>query len=339
MDHWSRRQVVQGGCLAGLGLLAGCGRLPFAVAPPATRVHRIGFLSANPPSGVNTARVLAFRQGMHDLGYVEGQNLVIELRYADRRDQFAERAVELLRQQPEVILVAAANVAQSLLAATSTMIPIVSAGAGTGTPDLVASGLAGSHARPGGTVTGLSTPVLVGKQLQLLRDAVPSLSRVAVLDDPTILEFPREPHEAAARTLGLQLQLVRASSPEDLEPALAAATHDHADGLMLPSVGWINANETRIAELALQNRLPSMWAGTDAVGRMVEAANVGKPVLLTDPVGTEAVTRDLGRLVARLMGESEPHWDKRAAGWRRRLSRLGRKAPVTRPTIVPGRGM
>ena len=267
MDHWSRRQVVQGGCLAGLGLLAGCGRLPFAVAPPATRVHRIGFLSANPPSGVNTARVLAFRQGMHDLGYVEGQNLVIELRYADRRDQFAERAVELLRLQPAVILVAAANVAQSLLAATGTMIPIVSAGAGTGAPDLVASGLAASYARPGGTVTGLSTPALVGKQLQLLQDAVPSLSRVAVLHDPTILGFPREPEEAAARSLGLQLQWVGANNPEDLELALAAATRDHADGLLLPSVNWINASETRIAELALQRRLPSMWAGSDAVGR------------------------------------------------------------------------
>ena len=267
MDRWSRRQFVQGAGAAGLGLLAGCG-LPFGVPTPNTRVHRIASLSANPPSAVNAARVLAFRQGMRDLGYVEGQNLVIEQRYADRRDQFAESAAELVRLQPEVILVAAASVAQSLLAATSTMIPIVSAGTGTGGIELVASGLAVSHARPGGTVTGLSTPVLVGKQLQLLRDAVPSLSRVAALYDPTIMEFlPREAHEAAARTLGLQLQWVRASSPEDLEPALAAATHDHADGLMLLSVAWINANETRIAELALQNRLPSMWAGTDAVGR------------------------------------------------------------------------
>jgi putative ABC transport system substrate-binding protein len=266
MTRLSRRQIVQGVGAVGLGLLAGCGRLPFAVPPPATRVHRIGFLSGNPPSGVNTARVLAFRQGMHDLGYVEGQNLVIEQRHADRRDQFAARAAELVRLQPEVILVAASQVARSLLAATSTMIPIVSAGVGTGAPDLVAGGLAVSHARPGGTVTGLSTPVLVGKQLQLLQDAVPSLSRVAVLYDPTIMEFTREPEEAA-RTLGLQLQVVGATSPEDLEPALAAATRDHADGLFLPAVGWINANATRIAELALQNRLPSMWAGTDAVGR------------------------------------------------------------------------
>ena len=266
MDRWSRRQFVQGAGAAGLGLLAGCG-LPFGVPTPNTRVHRIASLSANPPSGVTAALVLAFRQGMHDLGYVEGQNLVLELSYADRRDQFAERAVELLRLQPAVILVAAANVARSLLAATGTMIPIVSAGVGTGAPDLVASGLAASYARPGGTVTGLSTPALVGKQLQLLQDAVPSLSRVAVLYDPTILGFPREPEEAAARSLGLQLQWVGANNPEDLELALAAATRDHADGLLLPSVNWINASETRIAELALQRGLASTWAGSDAVGR------------------------------------------------------------------------
>jgi putative ABC transport system substrate-binding protein len=265
---YTRRRFIQGAGVAGLGLLAGCGWLPGLGQTTATRVHRIGSLSANPPSGVYTARVLAFRQGMHDLGYVEGQNLIIEQRYADHRDQFAESAAELVRLQPEVILVAAATVAQALLAATSTRIPIVSAGVGTGGSELVASGLAASHARPGGTVTGLSTPVLVGKQLQLLQDALPSLSRVAILDDPRLTQnFPHEPFEAAARTLGLQVQFVSAGGLEDLAGVLETASREHADGLLLPSVAWINVNETRIAELALQSRLASMWAGTDAVGR------------------------------------------------------------------------
>jgi putative ABC transport system substrate-binding protein len=147
------------------------------------------------------------------------------------------------------------------------MIPIVSAGIGTAALDLVDSGLAVSHARPGGTVTGLSTPSLAGKQLQLLQETVPTLSRVAVLLDPTLAEFVREPVEAAARTLGLQLQFAGADGLEDLERVLETAIREHADALLLPAVGWINANETRIAELALQSRLPSMWAGTDAVGR------------------------------------------------------------------------
>jgi putative tryptophan/tyrosine transport system substrate-binding protein len=143
----------------------------------------------------------------------------------------------------------------------------VSVGAGTGGPDLVTSGLAASHARPGGTVTGLSTPSLVGKQLQLLQETVPSLSRVAVLFSQFSADFPREPFEAAARALGLQPQFLSASGPDDLQRVFETATREHADGIFLPQVGWINANQTPIAELALRSRLPSMWAGTDAVGR------------------------------------------------------------------------
>jgi putative tryptophan/tyrosine transport system substrate-binding protein len=262
----SRRWVVQGAGAVGLGLLAGCG-LPFAAPPPAAKVHRIAFLSANPPSATNDARLSAFRQGMRDLGYVEGQNLVIEQRYASDPNRFADPAADLVRLQPEVILVAAATVAQDLLAATTTTIPIVSTGVGTIGPELVASSLAASHARPGGTVTGLSTPGLVGKQLQLLQDAAPALSRVAVVYPQLNPNFQREPFEAASRTLGLRLQFVGVGGPEDLARVFETETREHAEGLFLPAVGWINANQTRIAELALQSRLPSMWAQSDAVGR------------------------------------------------------------------------
>jgi putative ABC transport system substrate-binding protein len=257
----TRRVFVLGAGAGGLGLLAGCGRLP-GQAAPAARIHRIAYLTANPPSGPDDARQAAFRQGMRDLSYVEGQNLIIERRYASGFDRLADPAAELARLQPDVILVAAAAIARAVLAAT-TMIPIVSAGAG----DLVTNGPAASHARPGGNVTGLSTPDLTGKQLQLFREAVPSLARVAVLFDPTNPEGGRrESYEAAAHTLGLQLQFMGAGGPEDLERGFETATHEHADGVFLSSGSVTSNNQKRIAELALQSRLPSMWPQSEAVG-------------------------------------------------------------------------
>jgi putative ABC transport system substrate-binding protein len=153
-------------------------------------------------------------------------------------------------------------VARAARAATTTL-PIVSAGAG----DVVADELAASYARPGGNVTGLSTPSLVGKQLQLFQEVVPTLSRVAVLFAATNADFRREPFEAAVRTLGLQVQFVGVVESEDLEAAFGAVLREHADGLYL-AAGPVNAgNQTRIAELALQHRLPSMWAQSMAMGR------------------------------------------------------------------------
>jgi putative tryptophan/tyrosine transport system substrate-binding protein len=173
----------------------------------------------------------------------------------------------LVRLQPDVILVPGVAAARAVLAVTTT-IPIVSAGVGA--PDLVASKLAASHARPGGTVTGLSTPSLDGKQLQLLQEAVPTLTRVAILfDRATDRAQPvgREPFEAAARTLGLELQFLGTSRPEDLEPVFDTATRNHADGLLVGTGGVLGGNLTRIAELAIQHRLPSIWQLSDAVDR------------------------------------------------------------------------
>jgi putative ABC transport system substrate-binding protein len=208
----------------------------------------------------------AFRQGLRDLGYIEGQNILIDDRHAHSDDELAEPLAELVRLQPEVILVPSSNVARVVQAATAT-IPIVSAGPG----DLVANRLAASLARPGGNVTGLSTPSLVGKQLQLLQEAVPSLSRVAVLVDTTNPGYGREPwrepYEAAARTLGLELQFVGARGPEDLERGFETALREHADGFFVALGAVISANLTRIAELAMQSRLPLMWQQSEAVSR------------------------------------------------------------------------
>ena len=259
----ARRRFLQGVGAVGFGLLAGCAA-PFSAPPPAAKVHRIAYLSASPPNPASAVQMAAFRQSLRDLGYVEGQNLLIDERYAHGGDQLAEPAAELVRLQPEVILVAASGVAHAMQAATTT-IPIVSAGAG---PDLVAMGVVASLGRPGGNVTGLSTPLLAGKQLQLLQEVVPTLSRVAVLFDATIpADFEREPFEAAARGLGLQLQFVGAHGPQDLEPGFATAVRGRADGLFLSGSPVIVGNQTRIGELAIQSRLPSMWQQSEAVGR------------------------------------------------------------------------
>jgi putative tryptophan/tyrosine transport system substrate-binding protein len=265
--HISRRRFVQGAGLAGLGLLAGCGRLPFAAPPPTPKVHRIADLLGGPPTAASAAQGSAFRQGLHELGYIEGQNLVIEQRYAAGSDQLAEPAAELVRLQPAVIVVPGVPAARAVLAASAT-IPIVTAAAGS---DIVAAGLVASHARPGGTVTGLSTSSsLIGKQLQFLPELVPALSRVVVLFDatsPDLRQLRREPYEAAARTLGLALQFVGAVSPADLETAFEAAIREQADALFVTTGPAILTNQGRIAGLALQSRLPSMWQQSEAVGQ------------------------------------------------------------------------
>jgi ABC-type uncharacterized transport system substrate-binding protein len=170
-----------------------------------------------------------------------------------------------VRLQPEVILAASATVARALGAATTT-IPIVSGGAG----DLVGTGVVASHARPGGSITGLSSPPLAGKQLQLFQEAVPTLSRVLVLFDPAFYpnwERERERMEEAARILSLRLQFVGARGVEDLELALEPAVREHVDGLYMSQGPLIAANQARIAELAIRSRLPSMWQQTEAVAR------------------------------------------------------------------------
>src|SRR3954447_5863293 len=197
----SRRQFVAGSGTVSLGLLVGCGRLHWQ-ASPVPKVRRVAYQSGAPPNAATEASIAAFREGLHDLGYVEGHNLLILPSRANGDDQLAEPVADLVRLHPEVILAPSSTVARALGPATTT-IPIVSAGGG----DLVATGVVASHARPGGNVTGLSTPSLAGKQLQLLQDALPTLSRVLVLFDPAFYgpnwERERERMEEAARILSL----------------------------------------------------------------------------------------------------------------------------------------
>ena len=204
--HPSRGQFVQGASVAGLGLLAGCGRLPWQAAP-APRIPRIGFLAAgaveNQPGG---AFLEAFLQGLREHGYVESQSIVIEWRSTTGGpDRLKELASELVQSNLDVILAASFEPARAAKDMTNT-IPIVVAAAN----DPVASGLVASLARPGGNVTGLSLVAgqLSAKRLELLNEVAPNATRVAVLAYPTGATAERDWQETerAGRVLGLQVQ-------------------------------------------------------------------------------------------------------------------------------------
>jgi putative tryptophan/tyrosine transport system substrate-binding protein len=225
----SRRTFVR--WVAGLGLLAGCGRLPFQSPPPtAVRVHRLGFLSgANPTTGAGTLDL--FRQALGELGYVEGQNLAIESRWGEGSDaRLAEPAAELARLPVDLIIVPSVTVARLTREATTT-VPIVLAGAG----DPVAAGLAASYARPGGNVTGMTnlSTTLFGKRLQLLKEAAPSITRVAVVWDPTLPALPLvDAWPRDAQAVGVQLHIMEPRSPEEINAAFETAAREGADALL-----------------------------------------------------------------------------------------------------------
>jgi putative ABC transport system substrate-binding protein len=243
-------------CLVAI-LLVTAGTL--AEAQQAGKVPRIGFLSGSTPSSMK-ARTEAFRQGLRDLGYVEGKNIVIEWRFGEgKRDRFPALAAELVRLKVDLIVTAGALVTRAAKEATST-IPIVMAQ----DPDPVGSGFIASLARPGGNITGLSrlAPELSGKQLELLKEIVPKLSRVAVFGTstrPGNSEMLREV-ELAAGAFGVQLQYLDILSPKDIETAFQAAVRERADGALWFVTGSIgNPHRKKIADLAVSSRLPVMY--------------------------------------------------------------------------------
>jgi putative ABC transport system substrate-binding protein len=255
-----RRQFVQGVGVVGLGLLAGCGRLPGQSQAP-SKVPRIGCLLAA-TAAAQAERLDAFRQGLADYGYVEGRDLVIEPRYADGAlDRMPALAEELVALRVAVILTGATAFAQVVTRATST-IPVVVAGTGG---DLVEDGLAASYARPGGNVTGLSVPRDVrGKSLQLLTEAAPSVANVAVLGDK-LASRGQADYESFARRLGIRLQFIWADNPDELGDALGATAEERAEGLYVVSSPSAAIHRDTIIALAAKHRLPAMYGRRDYV--------------------------------------------------------------------------
>jgi putative ABC transport system substrate-binding protein len=234
-----------------LGLLAA----PLAAeAQPTTKIPRIGILRAGPfPDPL----VDAFRQGLRDLGYIEGQNLHLEYRSAEGRDErLPGLATELVRLPVDVIV---ASGSEALLAKrATTSIPIVMPIAA----DPVGTGLVASLARPGGNVTGFAfqSEELPGKWVELLKEAFPRLARAAVLwHPPTTLGGQLRVSEVAARSLGVRLQTLKVQRSDDLPVAFADARKERAEVLIALASPFFFAHRTRLVELAARHRLPTMY--------------------------------------------------------------------------------
>jgi len=249
---------------------------PVAAQQP-KKVPRIGYLTGSSLSAM-ADRIEAFRQGLRELGYAEGKNIVIEWRAADgNRDRQRALAAELVRLKVDVIVTGGPSGTRAAKEATST-IPIVM----TQDSDPVGSGHIASLARPGGNITGLSrlAPELDGKRLELLKEVVPKLSRVAVFGTSTnpdnVLRLKEV--ELAAGALGVKVQYVNVLSPKDIETAFQAASKGRADAvLMMVSGPLAQPQRTEIAALALKNRLPTVHAlpeYVEAGGLMSYGANL-----------------------------------------------------------------
>jgi putative ABC transport system substrate-binding protein len=224
-----------------------------AEAQQAKKIYRIGILRPGSPTDSN---IDAFRQGLRELGYVEGKNIVIEYRYAEGNlDRLPDLAAEMVRLKPDVIVVGSTRFAEAAKQATST-IPIVVGGGG----DVVGAGLVSSLARPGGNVTGSTSisPDLSGKRLELLKEVVPKAARVGVLWYPGRDEDEVKQTEIAGRTLGIAIQSVQVQAVKDFESAYAALKRKRANGVILIQGGFTLFHRNQLAELAAKNRLPSM---------------------------------------------------------------------------------
>ena len=249
-----------------------------ASAQPPTKIPRIGYLDGAFPS-TNAARIDAFRQGLRELGYVEGKNIVIEYRHAEGKlDRLPALAAELVRLKVEVLVMGGGGASTVSGKEATKTIPIVMVAA----IDPVAQGFVTSLARPGGNVTGLSTlsPEISGKRLELLKEIVPKLSRVAVLGTSltgTATELSLKEVEPAAGALGVKLQFLDVLGPKDIEPAFRAATKGRAEGVLVLTGPVINLQRKQIAELAAKNRLPAIYPFPDYVeagGLMSYSANI-----------------------------------------------------------------
>jgi len=268
----TRRQL-----LIGLGASALAAPLVSLAQKQPTKVYRIGVLSPSNPAA--TAHLNeAFKQALREHGYVEGQNIILERRYGEgRAERLADVAAELVRIKLDVIVTATDPAIAAVKRETQT-IPIVM----VNSTDPVGTGFVASLARPGGNVTGLSTisPELSGKKLELLREIVPGLSRVAFIWNSSVkgAVFDYKETESAARSLRLQLQSVEVSRAEDLDRAFSAVTNQRAQVLIVQTPNPVLfANRSQVVSFAQRDRLPSMYGQkefADAGGLMSYGPNI-----------------------------------------------------------------
>ena len=235
-----------------------------AQAQQPKKVPEIGFLAATSPS-IESTRVAAFQQGLHELGYVEGNNIVIEWRWAEGKfDRLPALAAELVRLKVEVIVTGGSTSSGAAKKVTTT-VPIVMAQVS----DPVGSGFVASLGRPGGNMTGLSTlaPEISGKQLEFLKEIVPKLSRVAVLGTSTAPGNAQALKETglAAKAFKVQLQYLDILGPADIESAFRAATKGRADAVLVLGTPVFISQRTQLAELAIKSRIPATYQASEYV--------------------------------------------------------------------------
>ena len=241
--------VLMGALLCALGF-------PAEAQEPA-KSWRIGVLVSSSAS-LNASRDEALRQGLREIGYVEGKNIVMDYRYAEGKlDRLPELAADLVRLKPDLILVGGTRVAVAAKQATST-IPIVVAGAG----DLVAAKLVDSLNRPGGNVTGVSrlSPDIIGTRVELLKEVVPKVKRIATLLNPGNPGYTASLREIELDALaqGIKLQLLAARGPDDLDRAFSAAAKESANAVLVMVDALFSSYRSRIVELAAKHRMPAI---------------------------------------------------------------------------------
>ena len=262
VDGWSRREFLKAATVVGTAGFLGLGSEAAAAQQPA-RILRIGILA--PPSASSfSGRLEAFRQRLRERGYIEGENIFIEYRYAEGKpERLPDLAAELVRLKVDVIVTAGPGVLAAKKA--SATIPIVF-GAAT---DPVGAGLVSSLARPGGNITGLSNIAqdLGGKRLELLREAFPKVARVAFLWFPggTTGNLVLTDMEAVAKALGLKLQSLEVRSLDDFDSAFARAKKERAQALIASTGGLIVTQQRQVLDFAAKNRLPAMYPDSEWV--------------------------------------------------------------------------
>jgi putative ABC transport system substrate-binding protein len=270
---WSRREFLKAATVAGTAGFLGFGSEAAAAQQP-TKIPRIGFLGGS--LSATATRVEAFRQGLRELGYVEGKNIIIEWRYAEGEpDHERKFAAELVRLKVDVIVTAGSTSTRAAKEATAT-IPIIM----TQDPDPVGNGFVASLARPGGNITGLSNlgPELSGKRLELLKEVVPRLTRVAVFGTSSFAgnaQILREV-ELAAGVLKVKLQYLDVLGPKDIETAFRGASKGRAQAVLVLAGGVFTTQRTQLAALAVKSQLPAIYYATDFVedgGLMTYGAN------------------------------------------------------------------
>lgn len=260
-----RRAMIRGVALV-VTLAASLLAAPLAAdAQQAGKVPRIGFLGATSSSD-RPLLLDAFRQRLRELGWIEGQNLVIDYRFAEGRlDRLPDLAAELVRLKVDLIASFGTQGVTAAKNATET-IPIVM----IAVRDPVGTGLIASLARPGGNVTGVSGTAgleWVAKQLELLKETVPKIRRVAILSNPDngYHQLAIREVNVAARSLGVQVQLLEARGPDDFDGAFAAMARERAEALLVLADVIFNSHQTRLADLAARSRLPAAYGVSESV--------------------------------------------------------------------------